>query len=72
MASQEYINISEQIKRIVGTDRNISKIYKYKITGKLNKDFSKYIYQDYKTILKEFIELLDDQNLDNISYYTRK
>ena len=71
MASQEYINISEQIKRIVGTDRNISKIYKYKITGKLNKDFTKYIYQDYKTILKEFIELLDNQDLDNTPYFKK-
>ena len=71
MASQEYINISEQIKRIVGTDRNISKIYKYKITGKLNKEFSKYIYQDFKTILKDFIEVLDDENMKEKPFYRK-
>ena len=71
MASQEYINISEQIKRIVGTDRNISKIYKYKITGKLNKEFTKYIYQDFKVMLKDFIEILDDNDLNNTPYFKK-
>ena len=71
MESKEYNELSESIKRITGVDKNIARIYKLKSSGKLNKEFRKYVYENFKIILKDFIQALDDPELAKKPYYRK-
>ena len=75
MASIEYERISKAIEIALGPNkrmnRTASKIKEQKALGNLDYKFKKFIKEDFKTVLTEFIEILEEPSLMNTPNYRK-